>query len=82
MLSGPARALNFLQKLLPEDPPTYLVIFSLQDVNNSPSKRREVAAEQPLFLKDFVPTRVGEEIGQLQAGDVIRLWSNLKLPAS
>lgn len=71
----------WLEKFLPEDPVTPLVIFPLQYRDNFSPERPQPIIKKTLFLKHLVTARMGKQVHQLQTGHVVRLGLDLELLA-
>ncbi len=81
MPSGPERAFFiWLYKLFSKYAVSFfLVILRPKYTYNSFGKRRQFRSEQPTLAENLISARMCYQVGQLQAGHVIRLWLDLEL---
>ncbi len=82
MPSGPARAFFMrLHELLAVDASVLLVVFSAENLDYRVGKGGHRPWQETVVVQDLVATRMGDQIGQLQPGYVVRLGFHLELSA-
>ncbi len=70
-----------LYELFTINPILYTVVFILQDQDDRTRKWSNCSAEKALFIQYLTSRRMGEQVGQLQPGNICALWLDLQLAA-
>jgi len=76
---GPRGPLSLLQHLLAEDSLPAPVVLALKDGDDLGGERGDGHAVT-MLAEDLIATRVRDEVGELQTGEVVRLLLHLELP--
>ena len=71
----------FLQEFLSKYPPAVLIIFDLEHLNHQLCERCRLQIKKVLFPEYLVSAGMGDQISDLETGDIVDLRFHLQLLA-
>jgi len=81
-IGGPARGRFFFLDELPAIHNLALpIVLALKDGDHLAGKGRQVAGQQAIGMQYLVSAGMGNEVRNLEPGDVVYLWAHFQLPA-